>query len=151
MYCRLPFQEQTNEISCCCILNFYHGMSVAIRWQQATHEYTPSYTSVNHIQNENDFRQYVINCTEKTVLLNFWTWWSDPCNTMSATFHSLNPLLSDQHSIVCADWDRQRWLGHRLQIYGVPTLLIFENGQVKLRISGVISPGELLTCLTDCS
>lgn len=100
-----------------------------------------------HIQNKKDFQQHVINCTEKTVLLNFWATWSDACRTMSTTFYSLRVLLNEQHSIVCADWDRQRQLAEQLQVYGVPTLLVFDNGQEKFRISGVVTPGELLVCL----
>lgn len=101
------------------------------------------------IKNKNDFQRHVINYTEKTVLLNFWTWWSDGCITMSTTLHSLPPNLKKKYSIVWADWDQQKWLVDTLQIYGVPTLLIFKNGKVKGRLSGVISPAEILSHLTN--
>lgn len=108
-----------------------------------------SLISVVYIQNREDFQQHVINCTEKTVLLNFWTGWSDSCGTMSTTFDWLRYFLDKGHSIACADWDRQRWLADQLRVYGVPTLLVFDQGRVKLTLLGVILPDVLLTCLSN--
>ena len=101
-----------------------------------------------HIQDREDFQRHVINCTEKKVLLNFWTDWSDACGSMSTTLSLMNNVLNDQYNLVYADWDRQRWLADQLHVYGVPTLLILDQGQIKSTHLGVIPPDALLSCLS---
>lgn len=102
-----------------------------------------------HIINRKDYQTHVIDYTDKTVLLNFWTGWSDACGTMANTFHLLQNSLGEQHYIGFADWDQQRWLADLLYVYGVPTLLVFDQGLVKATILGVISPEELLALLNN--
>lgn len=100
-----------------------------------------------HIQNREDYQQHVINCTEKIVLLNFWTDWSDACGKMSTTFSLMSILLDHQYNLVYADWDRQKWLADQLCVYGVPTLLVLDQGRLKSTLLGVIDPDALLSCL----
>ncbi len=103
--------------------------------------------AVIRIDNEMDFQRHVLNCKQKAVLLNFWAWWSEPCTTMATTMARLRPLVKERYSLARADWDRQKWLVERLHIYGVPTLLVFTKGEIRARISGVVSAGELLELL----
>lgn len=101
------------------------------------------------VQSKEDFQRHVIDNTEKMVLVNFWTWWSDASATMTALFSTLENDLKKDHSIVCVDWDQQKWLAEQLQVFGVPTLLVFDRGRVCSRISGVVSSYELLAYLDE--
>jgi len=52
--------------------------------------------------------------------------------------------LGDAATIIKVDVDRNREAAEHFQIQGVPTLILFKNGQVKWRQSGVVPANTLV-------
>ena len=73
------------------------------------------------------FGEYVLE-SKGLVVANFWTLWSDECRHMSALMADVQHLLDEQDSILQVDWDQERQLAQKLDILGVPTLLLFDCG-----------------------
>ena len=78
------------------------------------------------------------------VFVNFWAWWSDECNKMSSLMRKIKNILDEQDTIVQIDWDQQKQLANDLDVFGVPSLLIYNKGIEIDRYSGVMNKDELI-------
>ena len=57
--------------------------------------------------------------------------------------------LGDKATIIKVDVDRNREAAEHFQIQGVPTLILFKNGQVKWRQSGVVPANTLIEIINQ--
>ena len=96
-----------------------------------------------HVVDKNHFNERVRNASGM-VLVNFWTSWSDECRNMYPLMLNVADILDDQDAIVYIDWDRQKRLAQKLEVFGVPTLLIYINGREKARYSGTMNKVDLI-------
>ena len=88
----------------------------------------------------------VINSGE-TVLVDFSAEWCGPCKMMVPILKELKSQVKDDVKIIKVDIDKQPQIASEYQISGVPTLMIFKNGEVKCRQSGVLSAHQLRSVL----
>jgi len=90
-----------------------------------------------------DFTRKVLN-SHGLILLNFWTSWCAECQSISKHLYEILSRAGNKTQIYKIDWDSQRKLAEKLNVYGVPTLLLFKNGKLIRRYSGVLTAEELL-------
>lgn len=91
-----------------------------------------------HIDDENGFKKHALE-TEGILLVNFWASWSIQCRSMSHVMRKISALLDDKDAIACIDWHYRKGLAKKLEVFGVPTLILFFSGQEVARFSGTIS------------
>ena len=86
--------------------------------------------------------QEVIN-SNKPVLVDFYAEWCGPCKMMALILSETKKALGDSVTIIKVDVDKNQEAAMRYGIQGVPTLILFRNGEIKWRQSGVVPANTL--------
>ena len=85
----------------------------------------------------------IIN-TDKPVLVDFFAEWCGPCKTMAPILKQVKDEVQDNASIIKIDVDKNQHTAMTYQVTSVPTLMLFKQGKVLWRQSGVLQKNELV-------
>ena len=81
------------------------------------------------------------------VLVDFWAEWCGPCKALEPTVHAVAKLYEGKLKVGQLDVDANVNTTMQFQVMGIPTLILFQDGQVVERITGLIPKDKLLAKL----
>jgi len=75
--------------------------------------------------------------------------WCGPCNVQSPILKEVASELGNRVKIIKIDVDKNPEIANRFHIQGVPTLMIFKNGEIKYQQAGLHTKPQLMKVLLN--
>lgn len=91
----------------------------------------------------NNFEEEVLKA-DMPVLIDFYADWCGPCKAMSPIVDEVANELAGKVKVGKVNVDESQELATQYDVMNIPTLIVFENGQVKNRTVGLTSKSELM-------
>ena len=78
------------------------------------------------------------------VLIDFYTEWNEPSVSMHPVIRDVAAALGDRAKVIKIDVDKKQELADALRIKGLPTLMIYKDGQMVWRQSGELDANTII-------
>jgi thioredoxin 1 len=83
------------------------------------------------------------------VVVDFWAEWCGPCKMITPVLEELAGELGDQVTIAKLNVDDNPEVAMRFNVMSIPTLLVFQGGEVRKRLVGAKGKSQLLQELDE--
>ncbi len=98
------------------------------------------------ILNSNQFEEKVLKSNKK-VLVDFFATWCGPCRMLAPILEQVQGETDVE--IVKVDVDESMDLARKYGIMSIPTMILFENGEEKDRVTGLRQKSQILSLINN--
>ena len=78
-----------------------------------------------------------------TTLVDFWATWCGPCRMQAPILDAFEAEMGASVKVGKVDVDEEPAIAHRFNIFSIPTIIVFRDGQEVVRTVGVTDLGGL--------
>jgi thioredoxin 1 len=82
------------------------------------------------------------------VLVDFWAEWCGPCRRLAPTVDALAQEFSGRATVAKLNVDENPNVPGKFMIRGIPTLLLFKNGQLEETLVGLAPKEDIAAMIT---
>ncbi len=100
---------------------------------------------IKHITDAN-FETEVLQ-SKKAVLVDFWAEWCGPCKMIAPVLDEISGPYADKLQITKLNVDENRDIPAKFGIRGIPTLMLFKDGQLAATKVGALGKAQLTAFL----
>ncbi|MGO9171009.1 MAG: thioredoxin [Rhodomicrobium sp.] len=90
-----------------------------------------------------------VKMSDKPVLVDFWAEWCGPCRSVAPILEELSKEFAGKLKVVKLDVDANPGIAQAYNIRGIPSLLLFKNGQVAGQKVGALPKQQLKAWLSE--
>jgi len=87
--------------------------------------------------------------SDTPVLVDFWAPWCGPCRMIAPIVESVADDYDGRLTVAKLNVDENPFTAQRYQVMGIPTLILFKDGEPVERIVGYLPKDELENRLND--
>ncbi len=96
--------------------------------------------------NDSNFETEVKNA-DVPVLVDFWAPWCGPCRKISPIIDDIASEMEGKVKVVKVNTDENLKITQEFSISGIPSILIFKNGEAVERLVGLMQKAQLIANL----
>ncbi|MDD4153871.1 MAG: thioredoxin [Methanomicrobia archaeon] len=96
---------------------------------------------LKHIENQEQFDAVL---KEKKVLVDFYADWCGPCKMIGPVLEDVSKELGDKVTIAKVNVDKQEAIAAQYNIFSIPTMILFENGEIARKQVGFVPKAALI-------
>jgi len=85
---------------------------------------------------------------ELPVVVDFWAEWCGPCKAIGPALEDIAKEMGGKVKIAKLNIDENPMVTHKFNIRAIPTLMVFQGGQVKATQTGALPKGKLAEWIT---
>lgn len=87
--------------------------------------------------------------SDKIALVDFWAQWCGPCRQFLPIVEEVSNEMGDKVNFFKANVDEAQTLPAKFNITGVPTIIMFKNGEIIATHSGSMSKKSLVDFINE--
>jgi len=103
--------------------------------------------NIIHVSDDS-FEQEVLQ-SEKPVLIDYWAEWCGPCKMIAPVLEEVASEYADKIRVAKLNIDENPATPPKYGIRGIPTLMLFKNGEVEATKVGAVSKAQLAAFLDE--
>ena len=88
--------------------------------------------------------------SELPTLVDFWATWCGPCKMIAPVLDELATEYEGRIKICKMDVDENREVAAKFNVRGIPTLIMFKNGDLEETKVGAVSRAQLVKFIDGC-
>lgn len=92
---------------------------------------------------DNTFSEEVKN-SDKPVLVDFWASWCGPCKMVAPVIEDIAANYDDQIKVCKLNVDENQQTAAEFEVMSIPTMIVFEDGEIKDKLVGYMPKGRLV-------
>ena len=82
--------------------------------------------------------------SEALVLVDFYADWCGPCKVLTPILEEVKNELGNDVKIIKVDVDKNPKIAAKFRVQGIPTMLLFKNGDIVWRQSGLVQKNAII-------